>query len=127
MILLTHPAQIYQADSKNKDLGKSYMIQDKAIKILQLTVGVAKYCVCVCVTRVSMRCPKFRFPIGVIVFDELELISVVSQGLTLSTASLVYKLKFLLFLKVSLTLPSRTSQKGLSIVDCGPYIWNLQN
>ena len=89
MILLTHPAQIYQADSKNKDLGKSYMIQDKAIKILQLTVGVAKYCVCVCVTRVSMRCPKFRFPIGVIVFDELELISFVSQGLTLSTASLV--------------------------------------
>ena len=87
MILLTHPAQIYQADSKNKDLGKSYMIQDKAIKILQLTVGVAKYCVCV--TRVSMRCPKFRFPIGVIVFDELELISFVSQGLTLSTASLV--------------------------------------
>ena len=48
MILLTHPAQIYQADSKNKDLGKSYMIQDKAIKILQFTVGVAKYCVCVC-------------------------------------------------------------------------------
>ena len=89
MILLTHPAQIYQADSKNKDLGKSYMIQDKAIKILQLTVGVAKYCVCVCVTRVSMRCPKFRFPIGVILFDELELISFVSQGLTLSTASLV--------------------------------------
>ena len=86
MILLTHPAQIYQADSKNKDLGKSYMIQDKAIKILQLTVGVAKYCVCVCVTRVSMRCPKFRFPIGVIVFDELELCSYLCKSL--STASL---------------------------------------
>ena len=88
MILLTHPAQIYQVDSKNKDLGKSYMIQDKVFKILQLKVGVAKYCVCV--TRVSMRCPKFRLPIGVIVFDELELISFVSQGLTLSTASLVF-------------------------------------
>ena len=37
----------------------------------------------------SMSCPKFRFPIGVIVFDELELISFVGQGLTLSTASLV--------------------------------------
>ena len=59
------------------------MIQKKIIKILQLIVGVAKYC------RVSMRCTKFRFPIGVIVFDELELISIVSQGLTLSTASLV--------------------------------------
>ena len=59
------------------------MIQKKIIKILQLIVGVAKYC------RVSMRCTKFRFPIGVIVFDELELISFVSQGLTLSTASLV--------------------------------------
>ena len=42
------------------------MIQKKIIKILQLIVGVAKYC------RVSMRCPKFRFPIGVIVFAELE-------------------------------------------------------
>ena len=31
----------------------------------------------------------FQFPIGVIVFDEHELISFVSQGLTLSTASLV--------------------------------------
>ena len=36
-----------------------------------------------------MRCPKFRFPIGVIVFDQLELIIFVSQGLTQSTASLV--------------------------------------
>ena len=83
MILLTHPAQIDQVDSKNKDLGSSYMIKEKVIKILQLIVGVAKFC------RVSMRCHKFRFPIGVIVFDELELISFVSQGLTLSTASLV--------------------------------------
>ena len=36
-----------------------------------------------------MRCPKSRFPIRIIVFDELELILFVSQGLTLSTASLV--------------------------------------
>ena len=38
---------------------------------------------------VSMRCPKSRFQIRIIVFDELELIIFVSQGLTLSTASLV--------------------------------------
>ena len=44
MILWIQPAQIDQGDSKNKDLGKSYMIQDKVIKILQLIVGVAKYC-----------------------------------------------------------------------------------
>ena len=36
-----------------------------------------------------MRCLKSRFPIWIIVFDELELIIYVSQGLTLSTASLV--------------------------------------
>ena len=36
-----------------------------------------------------MRCPKSRFPIWIIVFDELKLIIFVSQGLTLSTASLV--------------------------------------
>ena len=57
------------------------MIQEKVIKNLQV---VAKY------LRVSMRCPKSRFPIGIIVFDELELIIFVSQGLTLSTASLVF-------------------------------------
>ena len=43
-----------------------------------------------------MRCPKSRFPIRIIVFDELELIIFVSQGLTLSTASLVYFI-YLLF------------------------------
>ncbi len=60
------------------------MIQEKVIKNLQLLwVGVAKY------LRVSMRCPKSRFPIGIIVF-ELELIIFVIQGLTLSTASLVF-------------------------------------
>ena len=58
------------------------MIQE-VIKNLKLIVGVAKYC------RVSMRCPKFRFPIGVIVIDELELISFVSHGLTPSTTSLI--------------------------------------
>ena len=36
-----------------------------------------------------MRCPKSRYPILIIVFDELEIIVFVSQGLTLSTASLV--------------------------------------
>ena len=36
-----------------------------------------------------MKCPKSRFPIQIIVFDELELIIFVSQGFTLSTASLV--------------------------------------
>ena len=36
-----------------------------------------------------MSWSKFRSPIWVIVFDELELIRYVSQGLTLSTASLV--------------------------------------
>ena len=43
-----------------------------------------------------MRCPKSRFPIQIIVFYELELIIFVSQGLTLSTASLVsrYLIKF---------------------------------
>ena len=39
-----------------------------------------------------MRCPKSRFPIWIIVFDELEFIIFVSQGLTLSTASLVINL-----------------------------------
>ena len=72
MILLTQPAQIDQVDSKNKDLWSSYMIKETVIKILQLIVGVAKF------SRVSMRCHKFRIPIGVIVFDELELISFVS-------------------------------------------------
>ena len=41
-----------------------------------------------------MRCPKSRFPIQIIVFDELELIIFVSQGLTLSTASLVSSIYF---------------------------------
>ena len=60
------------------------MIQEKVIKnLLLLGVGVAK------LFRVSMRFPKSRFPTQIIVFDELELIIFVSQGLTLSTASLV--------------------------------------
>ena len=36
-----------------------------------------------------MSSPKSRFSIQIIVFDELELIIFVNQGLTLSTASLV--------------------------------------
>ena len=60
------------------------MFQEKVIKnLLLLAVGVAKW------FRVSMRCPKSRFPIQIIVFDKLGLIIFVSQGLTLSTASLV--------------------------------------
>ena len=39
-----------------------------------------------------MRCPKSRYPIRIIVIDELELIIFVSQGLTLSTASLVFSI-----------------------------------
>ena len=35
-----------------------------------------------------MRYPKSRFPIGITLFDELEFILFVNQGLTLSTASL---------------------------------------
>ena len=54
------------------------MIQEKVIKnLLLLGVGVAKY------FRVSMGCPMSRFPIRIIVFNELELIIFVSQGLTL--------------------------------------------
>ena len=37
------------------------------------------------------QCPKFRFAIRIIVFDKLES-QFVSQGLTLSTASLVFTL-----------------------------------
>ena len=59
------------------------MFQKKVIKnLLLLAVGVAKE------FRVSMRCPKSRFPIRIIVFDEPKLIIFVSQ--TLSTASLVF-------------------------------------
>ena len=42
-----------------------------------------------------MRCPKSRFSIQIIEFDELELIIFVSQGLTLSTASLVCRVNVL--------------------------------
>ena len=56
-----------------------------------------------------MRCPKPRFPIQIILFDKLELIIFVSQGLTLSTASLVqsfnsaFNLQFILRNKCHLT------------------------
>ena len=36
-----------------------------------------------------MRCPKSRFQIRIIVFDELKLKIFLNQGLTLLTASLV--------------------------------------
>ena len=84
MIPFSHPVKkIDWVDSENEDMGKSYMFQEKVIKNLKLlgAVGVAKY------FRVLMRCPKSRFQIQIIVFDELELILFVSQGLT---ASLVY-------------------------------------
>ena len=44
MIPFTHPApKIDQEDSENKDMGWSYMFQEKVIKnILLLAVGVAK-------------------------------------------------------------------------------------
>ena len=44
MIPFTHPAQkIDQVDSENKDMGYSYMFQEKVIKnLLLLAVGVAK-------------------------------------------------------------------------------------
>ena len=44
MIPFTHPAKkIYNVDSENKDMVKSYMIQEKVIKnLLLLGVGVAK-------------------------------------------------------------------------------------
>ena len=44
MIPFTHPGdQIDQVDSENKDMGKSYMIQEKVIKnLLLLRLGVAK-------------------------------------------------------------------------------------
>ena len=61
------------------------MFQKKVIKnLLLLAVGVAKE------FRVSMRCPKSRFPIWIIVFDKLKLIIFVSQGLTLSTATWIF-------------------------------------
>ena len=59
------------------------LVQVKVIKnLLLLGVGVAKF-------RVSMRCPKSRFPFWIIVFDEHQLIIFKSQGVTVSTASLV--------------------------------------
>ena len=44
MTTLTHPAKKFdQVDSENKDMGQSYMIQEKVIKnLLLLGVGVAK-------------------------------------------------------------------------------------
>ena len=67
-----------------------------------------------------MRCPKSRFPIRIIVFDEHELIIFVSQGLTLSTASLVELLilqsKFeLAYLSGMKNVWSKSEDYGLSM------------
>ena len=109
MIPFTHPAQ--KIDQVNKDMG--YMIQEKVIKnLLLLGVGVAKQ------FRVSMRCPKSRFSIWIIVFDELELIIFVSQGLTLLTASLVY----IYLTEIPVTFLTQTSRRSLSLVDGSPRL-----
>ena len=118
MILLSHPAQIDQVDSKNKDLGSSYMIKEKVIKILQLIEGVAKFC------WVSMSCHKFRFLIEVIVYDKLELICFVSKGLTLSTASLVVIVLFpILLCYCGLVLQCTMGRHGW-IGDLRSYCWD---
>ena len=65
------------------------MIQEKVFNNLQL---------------LGMRCPQFRFPIWIIIFDELELILYVSQGLTLSTASLVFIKLYLMFGRRSMSI-----------------------
>ena len=73
-----------QVDNENKDMGQSYMIQEKVINNLKiLEVGHVQY------LWVSMRCLKSNLPVGFIVFDEPELIVFVIQGLSLSSASLV--------------------------------------
>ena len=60
------------------------MIREKVINNPYiLEVGTVKY------LRVPMRCPKFKFPTGIIVLYEYDLNVHVIQGLSLSTASLV--------------------------------------
>ena len=126
MIPITHPAQkIDQLDSENKDMGQSYMFQEKVINnLLLLAVGVAKQ------FRVSMRCPKSRSPIQIIVFYKLELIIFVSQSLTLSTASLVYhKNHCSIFLSYTFNFNtvSHTRPQGtrLLILDLGQLLKSL--
>ena len=65
-----------------------------------------------------MRCPKSRFPIRIIVFDELELIIFVSQGLTLSTASLV---KFIYF-RGALPAPEAEAENASNEVPPPPEV-----
>ena len=77
-----------------------------------------------------MRCPKSRFPIQIIVFDELELIIFVSQSLTLSTASLVYhKNHCSIFLSYTFNFNtvSHTRPQGtrLLILDLGQLLKSL--
>ena len=61
-----------------------------------------------------MRCPESRFPIRIIVFDELKLIIFVSQGLTLSIASLVY---FFLCFHIQMIKKSRVERVNEDIED----------
>ena len=60
-----------------------------------------------------MRCPKSRFPIRIIEFDKLELIIYVSQGLTLSTASLVQYLLPMLVNVCRVLIHCSALQKGV--------------
>ena len=79
MIPPTHQAQKLPAGQQ--DQGHGVVLHDQGDGHQQkklFEVGVA-----------YKRCPKSKFSIWIIVFDELELIIFVSQGLTLSTASLV--------------------------------------
>ena len=55
------------------------MVQIQSPSISEFQIG----------SKESLRRPKSRFPDRIIVFDELEIILFVNQGLTLSTGSLV--------------------------------------
>ena len=85
MIPFTHPAQkIDKVDGENKDMGQSYMIREKVIKNLQLQLGSNQ------VVQGVNEMSQVQIPNqDRCIFDELVLIHFVSQGLTLSTASLV--------------------------------------
>ena len=71
-----------------------------------------------------MRCPKSRFPIRIIVFDELELIIFVSQGLTLSSASLVTFLYQVFYLSLGSDPHMYFLQSFLSLASClASLVW----
>ena len=77
MIPSTHPDQEQGQGDVLHDQGEGYQ------QGMTFVVGVVKY------LRVSMRCPKSKFPIGIIVLDEHKSFVHGIQGLSLSTASLV--------------------------------------